>query len=286
MKSIYFVLLLGWLLSADVFASNALAQPFVIPHTTTFDVIDPHKKRAYRVYVKLPVNYDPSISYPAIYMTDGDYLFPTLAGSLGIPMSADKIINSFLVGISWQRNIPARKSRVRDYTHSVDESWKNETGGARQHLSFIREVVIPTMESKYKTVPSSRTYIGNSLGGLFGGYILLNAPDTFKNYVLSSPSFWFNDESLLKDVVKFKPANINANVYISVGALETPATGETIHDMVDVAKRFHTALASKASPSLRSHFDQVESANHEVAFATSAIQGLYWLSKPDTNKHE
>ena len=100
--------------------------------------------------------------------------------------------------------------------------------------------------------------------------------------MFSSPSFWFDDESLITDVVKFDVKNINANVYISVGSLETPDTGETIHDMVNVAQRFHAALVSKNSPSLRSHFSKVESANHEVAFATSVIQGLYWLSRPGT----
>ncbi|WP_199611051.1 alpha/beta hydrolase [Flocculibacter collagenilyticus] len=279
MKLTSFLVLFMCFFATDLSAKSTATTPFVIANTDTLEVVDPHENRPYKVYVKLPVKYDPSIAYPVIYMTDGNYLFPTLAGSLGIPMSAGKITNSFLVGVSWQSDIPAPDSRVRDYTHTVDESWKRKTGEAENYLSFLRNTVIPLVEKKYKTEPTSRTYIGNSLGGLFGGYVLLQAPKTFKNYVLSSPSFWFDNESLITNVGKFNAKNVDANVYISVGELETPETGETIHNMVDVATRFHKILSAKPAPALQTHLNIVDAANHEVAFATSAIQGLYWLSK-------
>lgn len=257
-------------------------KPFVIPNTDTFDLLDPFKDRSYPIFVKYPVNYDPLRAYPVIYMTDGGYLFPTLAGALGIPMLAGKINNSFLVAVSWQNDLSTRESRILDYTHSVDETWRPQTGGAQDYLSFLQNSVIPTIEKKYRIDVTSKTYVGNSLGGLFGGYVLMEAPDTFNNYVLSSPSFWFKKDSLLKRANKFDSKKAEANVYISVGRLETPEAGETVHNMVEVAKRFHDILAAKNLPNLNLQFHIVDSANHEVAFTTSIIQGLYWLSKNGT----
>ena len=254
------------------------SEPYSLPNTEVMEIRDVKTERDYNLYIKYPVRYDKSKSYPVIYMTDGGYMFPTLAGALGIPMSANKVDNAFLVGVSWQKGIWSRKSRIRDYTHRFDKEWKYETGGAEQHLAFIREQVIPKIEESFNTKGMSRTYIGNSLGGLFGGFVLLNKPDTFNNYILSSPSFWFNDERILYEVKQTDLSKVKANVYISVGALEVPASKETIHDMVAVAKGFHESLLAKKNPNLVSNFALVQGANHEVAFATSSIQGLYWLS--------
>lgn len=271
-------------LSLLVFASyQTEAKPYSLPNTEVLELKDQNTEREYSLYVKYPVRYDSAKSYPVIYMTDAGYMFPTLSGALGIPMSAGKIDNAFLVGISWQKNIWSRKSRIRDYTHHYNKEWKHKTGGAQQHLAFIRDHVIPEVDRRFSTDKVNRTYIGNSLGGLFGGYVLLTQPDTFSAYVLSSPSFWFHNEKILSELKQANLSKVEAKVYISVGALEVPATKETVHDMVKVAETFYNGLVEKGNPELVTKFATVAEANHEVAFATSSIQGLYWLSKHSKN---
>ena len=69
------------------------------------------------------------------------------------------------------------------------------TGGAPQFLSFIETQLIPKMEQDYNadTTRASRVILGHSYGGLFGGYAYCVNNKVFGNYILLSPSFWFDN---------------------------------------------------------------------------------------------
>ena len=70
-------------------------------------------------------------------------------------------------------------------------------------------------------------------------------------------------------------------VFIAVGALERPEFNTTIHDMVDGAKQLNAKLSKQFFPNTSVKFLAIEGANHETAFPTTAIQGLFWLYKTD-----
>lgn len=262
--------------------SMAELRPFEITRSDTVSLTDKSNGRTYKIYTRLPSNYNKEFKYPVIYMTDAEDTFPTLAGATGIPMAANKIENAILVGISWQEGISPTESRFRDYTPTKAKSWSAHTGEANVHVNYILREVIPFVEKTYSADSTKRTYLGNSLGGLLGAYVLLTQPEIFANYVLASPSLWYDGELMLKLASAHKANDLKANVYISVGELETPKTGETINDMVAGATRFHDILRGKKYKSLNLKLNVVSSANHEIAFPTSAIQGLYWLSNNGT----
>ena len=93
---------------------------------------------------------------------------------------------------------------------------KYRFGQAAQHLAFIRNDVIPFVDTRYRTDPSKRSYFGYSLGGAFGAYTVMSQPDTFHYYVLGSPSVW-------QDITQYttpKPVGIasRAKVFISHGS--------------------------------------------------------------------
>jgi uncharacterized protein len=54
-------------------------------------------------------------------------------------------------------------------------------------------VLKPWVRERYDADPGDNAYFGNSLGGLFGAYVLLNEPATFQRYGLGSPSFWYHN---------------------------------------------------------------------------------------------
>lgn len=120
--------------------------------------------------------------------------------------------------------------RARDYSISKssnsERQAKYQFGQADNHLTFIRNDVIQFIESNYRTNPSNRTYFGFSLGGLyqlvlFGTYALMTHPDTFKNYILGSPSLW-RDIPLLFSLenASLKTKALDINLFISYGELE------------------------------------------------------------------
>ena len=66
----------------------------------------------------------------------------------------------------------------------------------------MREELIPEIEQRYRT-NGDRTFIGYSLGGLFGVYAMLSSPETFGRMILVRPSLWWDDNLLLKSEAEF-----------------------------------------------------------------------------------
>jgi predicted alpha/beta superfamily hydrolase len=110
--------------------------------------------------------------------------------------------------------------RYRDFTFAPDkQEFLAEypgAGGSGSFISFIQEEVIPLVEKRYAT-DSTSTLIGQSLGGLLATEILFTYPDTFTNYVIISPSLWWNDQSLLANPKGIADATVPHKVYIGVG---------------------------------------------------------------------
>ncbi|WP_102796867.1 alpha/beta hydrolase [Bowmanella denitrificans] len=239
--------------------------------------------RYYDIVVKLPASYyQPkqfTHRYPVIYMMDAAYSFPLIAGATQFPMNSKSMEEAILVGIDWQQGLSGNTSRVRDFTPSKAADWRLETGGAQRHLHFLAERVIPFVESRYRTTQAQRTFVGNSLGGLFGLYALLNRPTLFEHYVLGSPSLWYDNKALLSQVSAWADGQVapKGKVFIGVGELETPLGSNISHDLVGDA----ISLKSQLAPWRFEDFDVqlylVPDARHETAFPTVAIRGLSWL---------
>jgi len=191
-------------------------------------------------------------------------------------MNSGKMQEAIIVGISYSKSSRGSSSRIRDYTHIEDNNWKHQTGKANEHAKFIEKSVFSYIEKNYR-VTDSRTYVGNSLGGLLGAYILFTKPNMFNNYILGSPSVWFKNDDILK--IKTAP-NLNQHkVFIAVGANETIELDSPENDMVKGAKELELKISSGLFPNTKVKLLTIQGANHETAFPTTAIQGLYWLFK-------
>ncbi|WP_323844715.1 alpha/beta hydrolase [Microbulbifer magnicolonia] len=240
---------------------------------------DPQSQRIYPLFIKLPRSYteSPQRHYPVIYLTDAWYAFQIISGATRYPMGFGKMEEAIIVGISYSKGARGQSSRFRDYTPTRDGDWKSLTGNAANHARFIADTVFPYIDNNYRTKTGDRTFVGNSLGGLFGAYMLLTRPDMFDNYILGSPSVWFDDDVIL--TMDATPTDKKRRVFIAVGEQETPASGNTIHDMVAGAKRLQAKFDSTKGIRLESKLLLIPEATHETAFPTAAIQGLDWLYK-------
>ncbi|WP_348772065.1 alpha/beta hydrolase [Pseudoalteromonas luteoviolacea] len=275
MKFLPFIFIL---LSFSQLVNAQSINAFEIPRSRVIDIKDPISKRVYPIFVKLPASYgrDHNKSYPVIYLTDALYSFQIVSGATRFPMNTDKMEEAIIVGISYSKGSKGPSSRIRDFTHKKDHSWKFETGQALQHANFIENVIFPYIKSHYR-VNNSRTYVGNSLGGLLGAYIFLTKPHMFTNYILGSPSVWFMNS----DILSIKPKqNSNAHkIFIAVGERETPKYDSPRHDMVTGAQKLVSKLSGEHFPNVEVKLLIIQGANHETAFPTTATQGLYWLFK-------
>jgi len=257
-----------------------LKTSFQIPRSSVVEVQDSQSQRIYPLFIKLPKSYrkNKTKKYPVIYLTDAWYSFQIVSGATRYPMNVGKMSEAIIVGISYAKGSKGDSSRVRDYTPTVDEQWRQQTGQAQQHMEFIENDVFSYIEQHYRTQPHDRTFVGNSLGGLFGSYILLTKPALFSRYILGSPSYWFDNKTIFKLASSFTKQDriIKAKVFIAIGERETKAL-ESTYDMVSDAEQFAKTLLSWQHPELIVKMMVIAQANHQTAFPTTAIQGLYWL---------
>ncbi|MEW6982570.1 alpha/beta hydrolase [Colwelliaceae bacterium 6471] len=241
---------------------------------------DTQADRQYELYIKLPEGYakteNKDKAYPVIYFTDADTHIELLSGTEFIMKEV------ILVGISNQIDLNEAEafgvhgSRARDYSVSKssnpERQAKYQFGQASNHLTFIRNDVIKHVESNYRTDPSNRTYFGFSLGGLFGAYALMSQPDTFKNYILGSPSLWRDIPllfSLKNAALKTKAQGIN--LFITYGELEKELS---VH-----VEDFITQLKAKKYQGLSSIKQVViEASGHSDSFPMVGVRSVKWLS--------
>ena len=262
--------------------TQAVAKSYLeLPHIEVVPMRDSDANRSYELYVKLPAAYSENkdARYPVIYYTDAMWHLEMLSGTTEYLME-----NAILIGISWQKDINeavkqeagAHASRYRDYSigksSNPEHQAKYQFGQAQNHLSFIRKEVISYVEKQYRTDVSKRSYFGYSLGGVFGAYILLAAPDTFKNYILGSPSLQGDIPilSALDSIAATKHRQINSNVFISYGEMET--------ELGQHAEEFIKLLKNRDHKRLSLHHEVI-AGSHQTAFPLTVVRGITWLTK-------
>ena len=250
--------------------------PYELPRSSVIELEEKSSGRIYPLFIQLPPSYAANTdqAYPVIYLTDAHYSFPIVSGAMRFPMNSGVMQHSIIVAVSYEKGSAGTSSRIRDYTPTSAKAWKQHTGNAQGHMAFVRESVMPFIESKYRASKTDRTFVGNSLGGLFGAYILFTQPDMFSSYILGSPSVWFDDNAILNTPLTKPKTKIK--VYLAVGEYETPAFGEG-QDMVAGAMQLRDKIAASGNADIKINFTIVSGASHATAFPTTAIQGLDWL---------
>lgn len=212
-----------------------------------------NEERTINIY--FPAKYDAAKAYPVIYLLDGSENedFIHIAGLLqyGNYEWINMVSKSILVGI-------ANVDRKRDFTFptTIEKDKKDfpTTGESEKFISFLENELQPFVESKYKTT-SDKTIIGQSLGGLLATEIVYKKPTLFTNYIIISPSIWWDNQSLFKLIPEFSKPNFNQKTKVFVGVGKEGAVMERD------AKKLYDIL-SKNKKNMESHFKYFGDANH------------------------
>ncbi len=250
MKYLYFSFFLMMIGLSSAEAQTVLKESsstaLTIGEIVTIDSKILSESRILNIY--LPDGYKASdtLKYPVIYVLDGsrDEDFIHIVGLVqffNLQMSMPKTI---VVGIG---NI----DRKRDFTFpTIDKKLRKDfptTGGSRKFISFLEDEVQPYINANYPTT-TQKMLIGQSLGGLLATEILFKKPALFTDYIIVSPSLWWDNETLLKDAKMFLSAHqkILANVYISVGS-ESDIMEREARSLADLLK-------NSGKPNLKAEF--------------------------------
>lgn len=170
----------------------------------------------YPIEVVLPDDYDSTLTYPVLYFTD--WWFSAQAGPhLYNRLRMAGVVEPFIiVGIGTKGDMEDwRLERRRDLTPTNDPGWDSPdtlvagsrgiTGGAANFLGFIKNELIPLVETKFACDSLNRGLLGYSLGGLFGTYVLVTEPQLFHKYLLGSPSVMYDDFIMIERLKETPP---------------------------------------------------------------------------------
>ena len=183
--------------------SSSPAQPVVSPGATGFIPLDylpslaggyfplssEATGRVYHIYVRLPQGYaeDAGKRYPVVYVLDGDSLFPIIAASHLFLTIDDALPEAIVVGIAYGSFDPSINKRGIDFMPPSPDLPAGKSG-APAFQSFLRDELLPTVETRYRADPSRRVLFGQSRGGSFVLYSAFADPDLFWGRIASSPA--------------------------------------------------------------------------------------------------
>jgi len=254
-------------------------KPFVIGHQTEIKSAILGEKRILNIYLPEGYNTKDTINYPVIYLLDGsaDEDFIHISGL--VQYSSFEWVNyipkSIVVGI-------ASVNRKRDFTFPSDvEELKiayPEAGHSDAFIAFIEKELQPFIDRNYKT-NTSKTVIGQSLGGLLETEILFKKPQLFNRYIIISPSLWWDNGSLLSLNPEMLSVNFKrpTEIYIGVGK-EGLAPIATPHVMEVDANLLAEKIKGSKSKSVKIIFDYLPTENHATIMHQATLNAFKLLS--------
>lgn len=190
----------------------------------------------FKLHTFLPASYSPTRTYPVIFLLDGDWYTNDFTREYSELVQSGDVPEAIIIGIGYPNDVILK--RFRDYTFSEDTDYDIQTGKAAAFSQFLREELIPKIESDYETDPSNYVLMGHSLGGLNTLYNMFQASSPFRGYVAVSSSIWWNNRTLFGIEEQFfdQSSDLVAKAYIAVGGDEPPSMTILNEEMIERLK--------------------------------------------------
>jgi predicted alpha/beta superfamily hydrolase len=228
---------------------------------------------------------------PVVYVTDGNSMFPVVASAARLMQLGYELPPLIIVGIGYDTAASTEilALRTRDLTPTLDSAYVEQDsqgpmplpdgilpGGAAKFLDFIESEVKPFIAANYPAKTDDSTLLGDSLGGLFTLYALFNRTGDYQRYIAGSPSLWWDAEGLFNDEAAYaaRADDLDAEVFISVGALEEDPANPEDFRMVTNTHRLANLLVDRAYPGLNLTTHEFEGETHLSVIPATLSRGL------------
>ena len=182
----------------------------------------------------------------------------------------DIIPESIVVGI-------ANVDRKRDFTYpsklELDREQFPTSGHSSKFIAFIQNELQPFINTNYHCNDES-TLIGQSLGGLLATQILFENSNLFKNYIITSPSLWWDEERILTHSLDNDLKG--KSIYVGVGD-EGPV-------MIRLAQTLFNKLSIEKSQEAKLYYNFFEKQNHGDVLHLAVYDAFEKIFKKDKTK--
>jgi predicted alpha/beta superfamily hydrolase len=235
--------------------------------------------------VNLPDSYisESTQTYPVIVLIDGGYYFNLFTGIIGEMANNEQVPEMIIIGLS-------KVDRVKDYTptNSIislngnkDENYLKTSGASKLFLDFIEKELLVEIDNKYRT-NSFKIMVGQSFGGLLAATSYLSSRSLFGGYIAIDPSFWWDNQYIVKEIDKINIGQIENNYfYLSSankyenfsGATHIFELNRNSHDT------FYSKLMSRGISYSKIRIQYLEEENHSTSPLLSLYNGLKFIYK-------
>lgn len=272
------------LLAAGTFTASAQStKPFVLGVTDSIYSATLAEQRTINIYLPDGYQADTAKNFPVIYQLDGSANedFIHTVGNVQFLTMIGYMPPTIVVGIgnvNRKRDFtfPAtnnanRKQQADSFIAYMEKQLAPIAGGSPKFIAFIEKELQPYINSHYKT-GGATTLIGQSLGGLLAAEILLKKPDLFDNYIVVSPSLWWDGESLLSAAPQLLKTTYHKKkqLYIAVGTEGKVMEGD--------AAQLAALLKQYKSKEARVKLAKMPQETHLTILHRAVYNALLWMN--------
>ncbi|GIP22116.1 alpha/beta hydrolase [Paenibacillus sp. J22TS3] len=269
--------------------SRMTANPYVPDRCFEYRMTS-GKQLEYRIMISIPADEPPPDGYAVIYALDGDAVFQTLVETVRLQTRKPKGFGPILVvGIGYPSKEPFDADRrCRDFTMQTgnaslpvrpDGSPWPPHGEAEDFLDFLEHELKPAISQEWPVDPSRQAIVGHSLGGLFTLHALFTRTHLFTHYVAGSPSTWWAENLLFKELDSFTEVwkgECPVHLLLTIGADELP-------DMLEGAEQVAQRLRPFSGKGVRMEWVKFADENHVSVLpsALGRIPRFLWTNSTD-----
>ena len=233
-----------------------------------------HLNELRQIRINIPKEYDLNSNekLDVLYVLDGEwatsltktvYEFLEYANFIPKNILIVSIPNSYKDGINMRR---------RDFT-PVRVKNQPVSNGVINFQKFLKEELIPLINSKYKTNPQNNILYGSSLGGLFSIYSYLEDPSLFKSYISIEPVLRLGDNYINKIATAKLEQHTDSNNRLWISSRD----GKDFNEM-GIAK-FNSILYSNAPKNLAWKINTYQNETHFSVIWKGVFDGLKFVYK-------
>ena len=238
-----------------------------------------------RSYIlELPSSYETSKkNYPILVLLDGEVSYHSHSGILNHMTEGRQIPEMIIIAIT---NV----DRVRDYTptkyltnlngSSAIDNHKT-SGGSIQFLEFIEQELVPEIEQNYRT-NAFKTLVGISHGGLLVGSAFLSKETSFNGFVSMDPSFWWDNQYLIKQLERTSLDQIKSKrIYLSTADKfeNFDRIPQVFKANINSHELFNTVLKNKGFSPSKVELEYFKEENHWTVALMSLYHGMQFIYK-------
>ena len=260
----------------------------VTPFTeSSYELENPETGIAYEVTVEPPNRYatHPDKSYPIVICLDGLWTYGPVRDAFRILSLGRELPEAVVVGVGHAHPDLREVLQLRaiDFTptefNSPPETGvqlpADQVGRAANFRRFLVDTILPSVAERYR-ITDDRTLVGHSFSALFGLDTLLNEPEAFNRWVLTSPSVWWDNRVMFRreDEHAAVADDLHGRVFLSVGSDES--IGEPSEGFVGFGgqQEIYERLASRAYPSLDLTWCRFPGETHQSVISGAVVRGL------------